>query len=136
MELISGLVHQLSWHLLGTAEWPEEFTADEEGMLCDLTGIYLGFGVFHANAAFEYSATADFERQGWSSQRQGFLSETSMVFATAIFLRLSGTSEADALKHLKPHLSKQLRKALKQVDASPEQLNRLRSAEPPRLELV
>src|SRR5436305_643584 len=77
----------------------------------DLLTVYLGFGTFSANSAFNFSQHQDVMSQGWRYSRLGYLGERGFVFALAIFLELRNQSSDDVKSFLKPHLSADLLKA-------------------------
>jgi len=52
--------------------------------LTDLLTVFLGFGVFTANAAFRIEQHQDGRSQGWSARRQGYLSEEEFGYALAV----------------------------------------------------
>lgn len=117
-DFIATMAHELAHYLLATV--PDERACDDahEEYLTDLTAVFLGFGVFLANSAFTFEQWRDEglgASQGWSYKRSGYLSETELVFATALFLTLSEQDSADAEVFLKPHLAKQLRQAMKEL---------------------
>lgn len=120
-DFITTMAHELAHYLLATV--PDERACDDahEEHLTDLTAVFLGFGVFLANSAFTFEQWRDEglgASQGWSYKRSGYLSETELVFATALFLTLSGKDSAEAEASLKPHLAKQLRQAMKELSKS------------------
>lgn len=134
--LIACFAHQIAWHLLHQTDWPEAFGPDEVGGLCDLVTVYLGFGVFLSNSAYEFEGYSLGLESGWVSERQGSLSEVSILFATALFLRLQNGKPDIVRDHLKPKLRGHFDKAIQQVDSMEEDLAYLRSLEPRNLSLV
>lgn len=121
-QLIATFAHELSHMLLLGSGVEEGYDPDIGELLTDLTAVYLGFGVFLANTAFEFEAHQGTFSQGWSSRRSGYLSENTLLLATALFLRTSGHPEDDAANFLKPSLKKPWIKALKQVDRRQDDL--------------
>jgi hypothetical protein len=77
----------------------------------DLMTVYLGFGIFSANSAFNFSQHQDVMSQGWRYSRLGYLGERGFVFGLAIFLELRKQSSDDVKPFLKPHLFADLTKA-------------------------
>ncbi|CAN0585952.1 unnamed protein product, partial [Laminaria digitata] len=82
----------------------------------DVTSVFLGFGVFGANSAFEFIQTQDFESQGWSSEKFGYLSLDEWAFNLAIFCDLTGRDVTDLKPHLKWNLFKTSKAAAKYVE--------------------
>lgn len=134
--LVACFAWAISHHLCAGKPLPEEFEEDEIGALNDLISVYLGFGVFRCNTTFDSASDSDGRSHSWSIERQGYLTEASMLFATALFIRLNGTAPEIAREHIKPRLHKQFDKAVRQVDAFPDDLAYLRSLEPPKLTVV
>jgi hypothetical protein len=81
----------------------------------DTTATFLGFGVFGANSAFEFSGTQDFDSQGWRSSRLGYISEDGWAFDLAMFSALGGRDLEPARDFLKPHIWKQANRALRYI---------------------
>jgi hypothetical protein len=79
----------------------------------DLAVVFMGFGVFIANAA---RAAPRYD-----------LNEGEFVNALAIFCLLGKTSPSEVEPHLDPHLRKYLRLAARDLDSHPEQFRRLRA---------
>jgi len=66
--------------------------------------VYMGFGVFGAASAFNFSQHQDVMSQGWQWSRHGYLSEQTWCFALALFLELRG----EEVELVKPHLKNAL----------------------------
>lgn len=130
LNLIATFAHELGHCLLTLNGENPPCDEDEHEFLTDLAAIYLGFGVFLANGAFQFQQFQDNMRQGWSYSRQGYLPETDLVFATALFIRVKAIDPAPAMKHLKPHLGKKLRQALKMLGQCPDRIAAIRSGDP------
>jgi hypothetical protein len=62
--LIATFAHELAYLFATTVEEPP-CEADEIEFLTDLAAVYLGFGVFLANARFEFEVLQDGPLQGW-----------------------------------------------------------------------
>ena len=100
--------------------------ADEREFLTDLAAVYLGFGVFLANARFQHEAYVDGPLQGWRIARSGYLPEADLIFALALFLHVKAIEPAPALSCLKPHLATMLKRTVS--DLRDARRNSLRSA--------
>ncbi|CAM5763968.1 hypothetical protein LMIY3S_00989 [Labrys miyagiensis] len=124
---IATMAHELAHHLLAksAAETPP-VDADEDEHLTDITAVYLGFGVFLANSAFNMQTHAD----GWSYSRQGYLPESDLVFALAIFLKVKQISPGPAFAYLKADLGAMLRRALRDLDAHASEIAAMRLSDP------
>jgi hypothetical protein len=109
-KLIATFIHELAHYLLATRRSESPGGEDLHEYTTDLMTVYLGFGVFQANAAFNFSQHQDVMSQGWQYSRMGYLSERAFVFALAIFLELRGEGSDDANRFLKSHLAADLAK--------------------------
>ena len=112
-KLIATFIHELAHYLLATRR--SELPGGEElhEYTTDLMTVYLGFGVFQANAAFNFSQHQDTMSQGWQYSRMGYLGERALIFALAIFLELKAERSDEANRFLKSHLVADLGKARK-----------------------
>ena len=132
VELVATFAHELGHYLTSTAgeEPPGGWELWE--LATDLAAVYLGFGIFSANSAFTFGQFGDTFSIGWQSQRQGYLSEPSLLYALAIFVRLTGASPDAAKPHLKSNLRGTFDAALAAVDAQEARLQELKGIEPVR----
>jgi hypothetical protein len=82
--LVAVIAHEIGHILLLR---PGLVKRDEPDMehLNDLLTIFLGFGIFTANAAFQFSQFTSNDSQGWSTKRLGYLSEPMLGYALARF---------------------------------------------------
>ena len=81
----------------------------------DLLTVYLGFGIFGANSAFNFSQHHDTMSQGWKYSRSGYLNERAWVFALALFLETRGQDSEGPKRFLKSHLFADLGKARRSI---------------------
>lgn len=82
---IATLAHELSHYVLATVkEAPPSGWASHEP-ITDLTAVFFGFGIFLANSSFRFKQWQDGQYQGWSANRQGYLSETALSLALSLF---------------------------------------------------
>jgi len=82
LALVATIAHELGHVILLGGGLMKPDVADMEPMT-DLLAVFLGFGVFRANSAFQFKQYQDDRRQGWSVQRQGYLSEEIYGYALA-----------------------------------------------------
>lgn len=129
--LIAVLAHEIGHGIIHAAPMKPVCADDEHEFLTDLAAVYLGFGVFLANTAFQFTQWRDdaLGTQGWHSARSGYLPEADLIFATAIFLRAKNIDPAEARSCLKPHLATMLDKALRDLDAREPDIARIRALE-------
>jgi hypothetical protein len=84
MALVAVLAHELGHIILLRPGLVDRKEPDMEP-LNDLLTVFLGFGIFTANAAFRFEQHSDSTSQGWSAQRLGYLSEEQFGYALARF---------------------------------------------------
>jgi hypothetical protein len=109
--LAATFAHEFGHYLMATAAAPPPGGWDLNELHTDLAAVYLGFGIFMANSAKEFSHFTTESGAGWQSSLRGYLSEHALVVATAIFQRLAGRDPIAAAPHLKPYLRGILKKA-------------------------
>ncbi len=111
--LIATLIHELSHYMIASA-LPDIYQDEEtHEFATDLLTVYLGFGLFGANRAFQFKQHGDSFSQGWQYSRQGYLDERAWCFALAIFFCLRGEDHSIAKPFLKSHLYADLQKAFR-----------------------
>jgi hypothetical protein len=125
--LIATFAHELGHYLLATARERPLCADDETECLTDLTAVFMGFGVFLANTRFNVETMSDGVMQGWRMGSAGYLPEADLIFALALFLRIKQLDAAEARRCLKPHLAKQLRRAMQALPDDHADVVRLRA---------
>jgi hypothetical protein len=120
MRLVAVLAHEAS-HALLDNDRIELPIADELELefLTDLTAVFLGYGVFMANAAFEYQQFQDGAVSGWSYNRLGYLPQNQLIFSTAIFAQRLKISDEEVEQHLRSGLAATYRRALRELNSHP-----------------
>jgi hypothetical protein len=113
-QLIATFAHEFAHYLLATAGETPPCADDEKEFLTDLAAVYLGFGVFLANARFSFETQRSGNMHGWRWSRSGYLPEADLIFALALFLEAKNHDPAPALTCLKPHLAKMLRRTVRE----------------------
>ena len=71
--LIATFAHELAHYLLATAGEAPVCADDERECLTDLAAVFMGFGVFLANARFQHETYSDGAMQGWRIGHSGYL---------------------------------------------------------------
>ena len=104
MALVATLAHELGHVILLR---PGLVGHDEPDMepLNDLLTIFLGFGIFTANSAFQFGQYQDSRSQGWSVKRQGYLSEEMLGYALARFAFERGEQKPSWVKYLASNIA-------------------------------
>jgi hypothetical protein len=91
--------------------------------LTDLATVYLGMGIFSANAAFDFSATAGFSGStpvtGWRAQRLGYLTEQMFGYALACQAVLRGEGQPAWSRYLDTNPRGYLRQGLRYLGRTP-----------------
>lgn len=82
--LVATISHELGHViLLGGGRISRDYKSHEQ--LTDLITVFLGMGVFTANAAFQFHQWQDTSQQGWRVSRLGYLSEEMFGYALAAY---------------------------------------------------
>ena len=111
--LVATFAHELARYLVETFEEPAPGGAQLHEPAIDLAAVFMGFGLFMANAAF---VKAEHE-----------LNEGEFVHALAIFCLLRKMDPEAVAPHLNPHLRKYLRLAARDLAQHDRGFQRLRS---------
>lgn len=112
--LVAHFARELASYLVETFEDPPPGGRTLSGPVIDLAAVFIGFGVFIANAALEGGA--------------GDLSEGERVHALALFCLLRRIPPESLDVYLNPHLRKYLRLAARDLAQYEDDFRRLRSS--------
>lgn len=110
--MVATLAHELAHYVLATARTAPPGGWSLHELHTDLAAVWLGFGLFLANSARNFSQFQSAGEMGWSSRRQGYLSEGALVTALVLCQRLAGGDPSEASPFLKDYLRTDLRKAI------------------------
>lgn len=113
-QLVATFAHELSHYLLEEKGYPPG-GGDLIEHATDCCAAYLGFGVFLANSARHFEQFTDGEWSGWRSSASGYLSEQSLVTASALAAALNGHDPKAIEAQLKHYLRGDFRKACKAI---------------------
>lgn len=103
MSLVATIAHELGHVLLlGDGRISRE-EADHEP-LTDLLTVFLGMGIFGANACFRDSAWSAAGWHGWRTSKLGYLPQPVWGYALALFALRRNEPSPDWLKHLRPDI--------------------------------
>ncbi|MEC3956937.1 hypothetical protein VMT65_28130 [Nocardia sp. CDC153] len=115
--LVATVAHELAHErLLGERRIDAERRDGEQ--LTDLATVYLGLGVFNANAAFQFSQN----HRGWGWQRLGYLSQPMYGYALACWTVMRGDSKPTWAHHLDTNPRVYMKQSLKYLRANPDAL--------------
>jgi hypothetical protein len=110
LSLVATLAHELGHVILldGGLLRPDE--EDMEPMT-DLLTVYLGMGVFNANASRNFRKFQEDRREGWSMSRLGYLPETVFGYALARFAHERGEHQPAWANYLSTNLNAWFRRS-------------------------
>jgi hypothetical protein len=120
--LVAVIAHELA-HLLLLGKYRMEKTEDMEP-LTDLATVYLGFGIFSANAAARFRQTSDSTTQGWSLKRLGYLSQQTFGYALARFACRRGESKPGWIKYLSTNSRSYFKESMRFLEKTSAVLDR------------
>lgn len=121
MKLIATLAHEICHPLpLSVSEEPPG-GAEMEEFATDLAVTFFGFGIFNSNTAASFTQYRDTATgtQGWSFERQGYLSPAERAFALALFIQARGQGTQEAGEYLESGPLAYFRKAAKYLSQTP-----------------
>jgi hypothetical protein len=101
--LVATVAHELGHVILLGGGLLDERTPDHEP-LTDLLTVFLGFGIFTANAAAWFRQFQDERHRGWSMQRLGYLRQEAFGYALARFAAARGEDKPRWARHLSPNV--------------------------------
>jgi len=110
MGLVAVLAHELGHIILLRPGLVARDDPDMEPMT-DLLTVFLGFGIFTANAAFHFKQYTTNRVQGWSAGRLGYLSEELYGYALARFAFERGEAKPVWRKFLSTNVSAYLKRS-------------------------
>lgn len=108
--LVAVIAHELGHVILLGGGLLDSRTADHEP-LTDLLTVFLGLGIFNANAAGRFTQYQDERRYGWSMQRLGYLSEEVYGYALARFAHERCEDKPAWEKYLSPNVRTHYKKS-------------------------
>lgn len=112
LSVVATVAHELGHVILLDGGHMQREDEDMEP-LTDLVTVYLGMGVFTANASRNFRKYQDDRREGWSMSRLGYLPETVFGYALARFAKERGEIDPAWAKHLSTNLKAWFRQSSK-----------------------
>ena len=128
--LIANFAREFAHHVAAGAPEPPPAGAENWGHVTELVGVFMGFGVMFANTAFNIRVNSCGACQGPAAERPGFLSRADLSYALALFCRLKDIPAGRVRPHLKTALRPFFRRALRDINRSPDILARIRGDVP------
>jgi len=123
LQLVATIAHELAHdRLIGEGRIDPDRPHGEP--LADLTTVYLGMGLFTANAAFEFANLAGLDSSSglglgqhnrFSTSRLGYLTEPMFGYALAVYAHRRGESNPQWARYLDTNPRHFLRKALRSM---------------------
>lgn len=101
MSFVATLAYDLSRLLVGTFRSQPTSGNEDLGLATEVCAVFIGFGIFRANSAFQFEQFTDGRMYGWRTHSLGYLDEISLSYALAIFLALHDLELGTAKSHLK-----------------------------------
>ncbi len=105
-----------TFYLTRTAPEPPPGGWENWEFATDIGATFLGFGIFQANAAFNFRQYASVDAVGWQTLGGGYLTEAEHSYSLAIFLRLKELAPEIAFPHCDANVKGYLRRALVELD--------------------
>lgn len=113
IQLVATFAHELAHYLTGTCQESPPGGWENWEFVTDIAAVFMGFGIFMANSAFNFKQFSDDDSHGWSTSRSGYLSETEISFSLAIFLKLKEINPKEVYSHLDTNVKTYVKKSLK-----------------------
>ncbi len=124
--LIAAMAQNLAVLLSRAIPVPPPGGEEFRGPATDLLAIFLGFGLFMTNNAFNIQRGCS-SCSGPSVKMMGELTEEQMCYALAIFCQLKSIDNSHVLPHLKKNLRKLFKQARSEIQSKPRDFARLSS---------
>ncbi|HUB52047.1 MAG TPA: hypothetical protein VL986_07865 [Terracidiphilus sp.] len=103
LTVVATIAHELGHVILLDGGLLSRDKEDMEPMT-DLITVYLGFGIFNANASRRFHKYRNDRVEGWSMSRLGYLPEVVFAYALAIFAKERGESDPPWISYLSTNL--------------------------------
>ena len=111
VKLVATIAHELGHvRLLGERRVAREHPDHE--YITDLVTVFLGMGIFTANAAFQFHQWQETSRQGWSVARAGYMSEAMFGYSLAAYCFMRGEAKPRWKEELAMNVQHYFKKSL------------------------
>lgn len=97
--LLAVIAHELG-HVRLLGEGRVKASQRDQEPLTDLLTVYLGMGIFTANAAFDFSRQGGYRVDGWRAQSLGYLTEQMFGYGLACYALLRGEPQPPWARYL------------------------------------
>jgi hypothetical protein len=123
LTVVATVAHELGHVILLDGGHLSREIEDMEPMT-DLLTVYLGLGIFSANASCRFTKFRDERREGWSFNRLGYLPEEVYGYALAVFARERGEDDPPWSVHLSTNVRTYFRKSAAWLEDDSRQVMR------------
>lgn len=110
LTVVATIAHELGHVILLDGKLLARDAEDMEPMT-DLITVYLGLGIFNANASRRFHKYQNDRGEGWSMHRLGYLPEVVFGYALALFAKERGESDPPWIIHLSTNLKAYFKQA-------------------------
>lgn len=121
LTVVATVAHELGHVILLDDGHLSREVEDMEPMT-DLVTVYLGLGIFSANASCRFTKFRDERREGWSFSRHGYLPEEAYGYALAVFAKERGETGPSWAAHLSTNVQTYFRRSVAWLENSSRQL--------------
>ena len=97
--LVATIAHELG-HVILLGGGKISGDRKDHELLTDLVTVFLGLGIFTANAAFQFSQWQGNRMHGWSASRQGYMSEEMFAYSLAACAWMRGETSPEWARYL------------------------------------
>ncbi|ROS05472.1 hypothetical protein EDC56_1002 [Sinobacterium caligoides] len=113
-DMSSNYAHLLAQHLVAQSGQLPPGGKDYFLEATEVLAVFMGFGVMFANSAYTFRGGCG-SCYNAAANRQATLSENEVVFSLALYCQLKEIPASEATRHLKKHLRRSYKQALKQI---------------------
>jgi hypothetical protein len=117
MALVATFAHEIGHEILLGQNRVSADEADHEP-LTDLLTVFLGLGIFTANATIRDRAWSSGAWAGWSTSRLGYLDQRMFAYAHARFAHERGETNPSWAAHIRPDVRNPMSQALRYLASS------------------
>jgi hypothetical protein len=103
MAFVATMAHEMAHYSVSEIPEPHPGGEDAHEVATDMAAVFLGYGVFLLEAAYTVRTFGDARYHGWSTSRQGYLTEAQLLYALAVFTVLLEQEPREIARHLKSH---------------------------------
>jgi hypothetical protein len=118
--VVATVAHELG-HVILLDDGHLSRDVEDMERLTDLVTVYLGLGIFTANASNRFRKFRDERYEGWSVNRLGYLSEEVYGYALAVFAKERGEAGPAWTAHLSTNVRTYFRRSAAWLESSSRQ---------------